>query len=106
MQETLDHIRKIAFGFFAALGLAHFVAGFLYVNNYGPGATFLINRVLFIPFFVAAYTYALTQTLYTLTGYGKYKQWHLYVGIGIGAVLFIALLATQVLAADRLTPLI
>ncbi len=106
MQETFDHIRKIAFGFFAGLGLIHFIAGFLYAQHYWPSATFLINRVVFVPFFVAAYTFVLTQFLYTMGDYDRYKSWQLYGGIAIGAVLFIGLILIEVSNSDRLIPLI
>ena len=103
--ELYDQIRKISFIFFLAVGLAHFLAGLLYVNGYYSPASGIINRVLFIPFVVATLTYAFANLKHHLLEYGKNgKVWD-YTFITIGVIIFAALLAIELLVPDSKTPL-
>lgn len=103
--ELFDHLRKISFIFFAVTGLVHFIAGLLYVNGYATEVSGVINRVMFIPFVLATLTYGLSNFKYHLLSYGKdSKTWN-YIFISGGVVVFIILLAIELLVVDSPTPL-
>lgn len=104
--ELYDQIRKISFVFFVIVGLAHFLAGLLFVNSYFVPESGLVNRVLFIPFVLATLTYGLSNFKFHLLEYGKdSKTWN-YVFIGFGVTVFLILLAIELLVVDSPTPLL
>ncbi len=103
--ELTNHLRKISFVFFVGTGLAHFLGGLLHVNGYGVPFTGFANRILFIPFVLATLMFGLSTLKYNLLQAGKEKTWHNYVFIGIGAVVFLGLLAIELFAIDSATPL-
>lgn len=103
--ELIDHLRKISFVFFMGTGLAHFLSGLLFVNGYGVPLTGFANRILFIPFVLATLMYGLSTLKYNLSQEGKEVPWHNYVFIGIGALVFLGLLAIELFAVDSATPL-
>lgn len=103
--ELLDQIRKISFVFFLILGLAHFLAGLMYINGYYVPVSGIINRVLFIPFVLAALTYGLSNLKYRMLELGKdSKVWN-YTFIALGIVVFLALLAIELFIIDSPAPL-
>lgn len=103
--ELFDQIRKISFAFFIIVGLLHFLAGFFFVNGYLAPESGLVNRILFIPFVIAALAYGLSNFKYYLLEYGKdSKTWN-YVFIGFGVVVFFILLAIELLVIDSTCPL-
>lgn len=104
--ELYDHIRKISFVFFLTVGLAHFISGLLFVNGYFAPGSGLVNRILFIPFVLATLTYGISNVKYRLAQYGKDSVWITYASFGLGLVIFIALIALELLVRDSLTPLI
>ena len=103
--ELYDQIRKISFVFFAVIGLAHFLAGLLFVNGYFTPTSGLVNRVLFIPFVVGTLTYALSNFKYHLLEYGKDSKIWNTAFITLGIIVFATLLAIELLVADSAHPL-
>lgn len=104
--ELYDHIRKISFIFFAILGLAHFLAGLFFVNGYLHETAGLMNRILFIPFVIAALTYTMSNMKYHLVEYGRTgKAWD-YTFAAFGIIIFIGLIMIEFLIVDSKTPLL
>lgn len=103
--ELYDHIRKISFAFFAVFGMSHFIAGLLFVNGYAPETTSLINRILFIPFVLAAVTYLLGTIRFQLFEYGKTDKGWDYGFLSLGVAVFLVLLAVELLVQDSACPL-
>lgn len=99
--ELYDYIRKISFIFFVILGLAHFVAGLLYVNGYATQITLTVNRALFIPF-------VLTGLAYVFSGIKcKFNaKWLTFLFIGIAVAVFLGLIAIEIFVPDLKTPLL
>ncbi len=104
--ELYDNIRKISFWFFALVGLTHFLAGLLYVNGYYSPYSGIVNRVTYIPFYVAAYTFFYAQLKHYLIENGIDRRWLSGLLLGIGCVAFIVLLTVELLAPDSSTPLL
>ena len=104
--ELYDNIRKIAFWFFAIIGLVHFMAGLLYVHHLMTPTSGLINRVTFIPFFIAAYTYFFAQLKCFLIEHGNDKSWITNLLVTLGIALFVSLIGIEFFAVDDPTPLI
>lgn len=104
--ELYDQIRRIAFIFFVATGLAHFLSGLFYVNGYAAPESGLVNRVLFIPFVLSTITYALSNIKCVLMESGKDSKVLNYTFISLAAAAFIILLAIELLVLDSKTPLI
>lgn len=104
--ELYDQIRKVSFVFFFILGLAHFLAGLLFVNSYALPASGILNRVLFIPFVLSTLTFALSNFRYYLASFGKTsKKWD-WSFIAIGIIVFLSLLAVELFITDLPSPLI
>lgn len=55
--NTLKNVQKISLVFFIILGLSHIVSGLMAANNYYPGIMNTTNKILDIPFAVAAILY-------------------------------------------------
>lgn len=104
--ELYDNIRKISFWFFVGLGIVHFWAGLMFVSNYGVPLSGLINRVTFIPFFVAAYTYFFSQLKHFLIENGIDKRWLTNLLLALGVALFVIAVGVEFFAVDDPTPLI
>lgn len=103
--ELYDQIRKISFIFFAIIGLAHFLAGFFYINGYLLPQSGLANRVLFIPFVLAGMTYVLSNIKFYLAQYNKDSKASSIAVIALGSVVFLGLLAIEIFVLDSTTPL-
>lgn len=104
--ELFENIRKISFWFFVTMGLIHFLTGLLYVNNYFTVQAGIINRVTFIPFFVATYTYFYAQLKCHIIQQGRDRRWISGVLIAIGMAIFIVMLGVEIGLVDDPTPLI
>ena len=104
--ELYDQIRKIAFVFFVATGLAHFLSGLFFVNGYYAPSSGLVNRVLFIPFVLSTITYALSNIKCALMESGKDSKTLNYTFISLASAAFVILLAIELLAVDSPAPLI
>lgn len=70
--KTAENIKKVALAFFIVIGLAHILSGLMFSNNYFTPATLIVNRVLDIPFAMAALIYGLT-TIYCGLGEKSHK---------------------------------
>jgi len=91
------------------LGLAHFVAGMLYVQGYYLPGSGLANRVLFIPLLLSLFSY-----LYAGAKYNQMKDREgsgaggtaatLYMIVGI--VVILGMIALEFLLPDAQTPLL
>ena len=103
--ELIDQLRKVSFFFFVSLGIGHFIAGLLYINGYAVTTSGLVNRILFIPFSVAAFTYGVANLKYRLLEYGKNPSWLTIAAASIGIVAFIGLLLVELFVPDSSTPL-
>lgn len=103
--ELLDQIRKISFIFFLILGLAHFLAGLMYINGYYIPASGIVNRVFFIPFVLAAITYGFSNLKYRMLELGKDSKALTYTFIAFGIVIFLVLLAIELFVIDSPAPL-
>lgn len=103
--ELIDQLRKVSFLFFVSLGIGHFIAGLLYVNGYAPNTSGLVNRILFIPFAIAAFTYGVANLKYRLLEFGKNPSWFTIASVSIGIVGFIGLLLVELFVPDSPTPL-
>lgn len=103
--ELYDQIRRISFVFFFLVGLAHFLAGFMFMNGYFVPESGIINRVLFIPFVVATITYAFSNLKYHLLELEKDAKWLNYTLIGIGVAIFLGLLVIELFVVDSSCPL-
>lgn len=57
MQNTITNLNKIAFIFFAIIGLTHIIAGLMLINNYLPGPSLIVHRSLDIPFIIIGIIY-------------------------------------------------
>lgn len=98
--ELFDHLRKTSFGFFVLLGLVHFIAGLMVVNGYYEKTSLLVHKVLYIPFVLTALTYGLSNAKCTLLAAGKSsKSWD-YSFLALGGIVFVALLAIELLFPD------
>ncbi len=104
--ELYDNIRKISFWFFVIIGLTHFVAGLLYVNSYYSPYSGIINRVTYIPFYVASYTLFYSQLKHYLAENGIDRRWLSGLLLGIGCATFIVLMGVELFMPDSPTPLI
>lgn len=104
--ELFDQIRKISFSFFISIGLAHFLAGMLYVKGYFSPMSGLINRILFIPFVVCAMAFCFSNIKYRMLENNKDQKWLDYMLIGIGIIVFVALLLVEFFVIDSPTPLL
>lgn len=104
--ELYDHLRKISFGFFLIMGLAHFLAGLMFIKGYDLPASMLINRVTFIPFALSALALGFANIKCALLDSGKSSHVQDYAFIALGSVIFLALLAAELFVADATTPLI
>ncbi|MBI2453606.1 hypothetical protein HYV58_00315 [Candidatus Peregrinibacteria bacterium] len=104
--ELFDHIRKISFGFFVAMGLAHFLAGFFFVNGYLSPESGLVNRILFLPFVASGLVYALSNAKYHLCSYGKNSKAWDFLFLVFGITAFLLLLLIEFLVEDSKTTLI
>jgi hypothetical protein len=98
--ELFDHIRKISFGFFATIGLLHFVAGLMFVNGYFSETSGLINRISFIPFVLATLVYGFSNLKCYMLGYDKSYKWLDYTLMAVFAIVFIGLLTIEFLVID------
>lgn len=103
--ELYDQIRRISFVFFWGTGLAHFLSGLLYVNGYGAPESGVVNRVLFIPFVVAALTYAFSNLKFHLAENGQEAPWMSYGLAGVGVTVFIILIFIELFVVDSPCPL-
>ena len=103
--ELIDQLRKVSFFFFVSLGLGHFVAGLMYANGYATTTTGLVNRILFIPFTIAAFTYGVANLKYRLLEYGKNPSWLTIASVSVGIVAFVGLLLVELFVPDSPTPL-
>lgn len=104
--ELYDNIRKISFWFFTAVGLVHFITGMMYIQQYFVPTTGVINRVTFIPFFVAAYTFFYAHFKCFLMENGNDRRWISNLLLSIGVCLFVVIIGIEFFATDDLTPLI
>lgn len=104
--ELLENTRKISFWFFVALGVVHFGAGLLFTQGYLLPYSGLTNRVTFIPFFVAAYTFCASHLLHFIADEGRSRPWITRAVLITGFVLFLLLLGFELFAPDDPTPLI
>jgi len=103
--ELYDQIRKISFIFFMLIGLVHFLSGFFAINGYLPQYSGLANRVLFIPFVLAAMTYAFSNIKFYLAQYNKDSKASSIAVIAVGGAVFLGLLAIEIFVLDSTTPL-
>jgi hypothetical protein len=104
--ELYDQMRKISFVFFVVLGIAHFWAGLFFVNGYGLPYSDIVNRVSFIPFVITAGIYVFSHLKCRLIEFNKDAKWVNYAAAGLGAAVFIGLLAIELLMVDSSCPLI
>ena len=102
--ELYDHLRKISFGFFVVIGLGHFIAGLMAVQGYYAKTSLLVNRALFIPFIVAALTYAFSNIRLHLLSAGKTAKTWDYAFLSIGIIVLVGLLAIEALLPDAANP--
>lgn len=105
IMELFDQIRRVSFVFFVAVGLAHFISGLMYVNNYSIPLSGLVNRVLFIPFVVAGLAYGLANLKYNLLEYGKDSKFLNYAFLIFGILIFLILISIEFFVADSSCPL-
>lgn len=103
--ELYDQIRRVSFLFFFTVGLAHFILGLMYANGYFAPVSGLINRVLFIPFVIAALAYGLSNLKYNLLEYGKSSKTLDYAFLIFGALIFLILISIEFFIADSQCPL-
>jgi hypothetical protein len=66
--KTAENIKKVALIFFLVLGLAHILSGLMFSNGYLTSVTLIVNRVLDIPFAMAALIYGLSAIY---SGFGE-----------------------------------
>ncbi len=104
--ELYDNIRKISFWFFVVIGLTHFLAGLFFVNNYFSPYSGIVNRVTYIPFYVAAYTLFYAQLKHYLLENGVDRRWLSGLLLGIGCATFIVLMGVELFMPDSPTPLL
>lgn len=101
--KTADNIKKVALIFFLILGLAHIISGLMFSNNYGMPASLIINRILDIPFAMAALIYGLSS-IYTEMNEKSHKLANIAF-IAISLLIFVLLLYINLLVPDKtLTP--
>jgi D-alanyl-lipoteichoic acid acyltransferase DltB (MBOAT superfamily) len=97
--KTADNIKKVALIFFLVLGLGHIISGLMFSNNFFLPASLITNRVLDIPFAMAALIYGLSS-IYTEMGEKKHTAINI-IFILISLLVFGLLLYINLLVPDK-----
>jgi uncharacterized membrane protein len=97
--KTAENIKKISLIFFIILGIVHIVAGMMTANNYFLPASFVINRVLDIPFAMSGLIYALSG-IYVNLPENKHKIAKIAFGI-LSILILASLLYINLLIPDK-----
>jgi hypothetical protein len=59
--KIAENIKKVALIFFIVLGLSHILTGLMLADSYLMPTSLIVNRILDIPFIMAALLYALAS---------------------------------------------
>jgi len=96
-----EQIRKISLIFFVVIGLSHFITGLLFVNGYYREITGVTNRVLFIPFVLALFSYLYSGVKSEENNNSKLAILILIVGL----LVIIGTVALEIFLPDAQNPL-
>ncbi len=98
--STAKNLQIVSLYFFLATGLAHFISGLMYVNDFYSTTALMMNKVSDLPFFVSTLLYFGASMKIALDPDNRTKL-HKYF-FTIGALLFIAVLIVNFFLPDRI----
>lgn len=98
--KTLENIKKVALIFFIIIGITHIVSGLMVSNRYFMPISLIINRILDIPFVLAALIYGFSGIL---INHYEQKKWLGRIFIGVTLFIFTILVYINFLLPDKLS---
>jgi hypothetical protein len=95
LNTTVENIKKVSLVFFIILGVLHIFSGLMASNNYYMPTTFIMNRVLDIPFAMSALLYGLSNIYASV--YEHHQKVASYILSGIALLVFLLLIYINLL---------
>jgi hypothetical protein len=100
LNTTVENIRKVSLVFFIVLGTLHIFSGLMASNNYMMPTSFIMNRVLDIPFAMSALLYGLSNIYASV--HEHHQKIASYIISGIALLVFLVLIYINLLVPDKI----
>lgn len=101
-EKLFKNINETSFYFFVILAITHILSGLMYVNEIIPKGSWLINRLLDVPFLIVSLIYFFSLLKLFLMKSGNYSRLADITFAIIGGVLVIFTLFFDILFPNQL----
>lgn len=104
-EKMWRNVNEISFYFFVIIGVIHVISGLLFANEIFTKSSWLVNRLLDVPFFLVSYLYIISLIKILLIKKGNYSRLFDAYSVIIGSVLSIVIFVFDLIFSNKLPPL-
>jgi uncharacterized MAPEG superfamily protein len=101
-EKFWKNLNEISFYFFVIVGLTHIISGMLYVNEIFSKSSWLVNRLLDVPFFLITYAYIISLVKTILMKKGNYSRLFDVYSVIIGSLIAVIILLFDLMFTNKL----